>query len=199
MDTRSSWTRRNISARTRPIPPCACGGNDLACQSCHLNAGLQPFAAPFVSTFATFPMLVDDQVLTLKERINGCMTRSMNGKPLPDDGREMRGADRLYRIRRHWQSGRRARSRHGTETLTRTDGTTRHASRRSGLCQVLRQLPQGRRARGEAPAAACRLHHPAALGRRQLQCRRRHGQDSTTPPPISTTTCLSASITRIRF
>lgn len=65
------------------------GGNDLACQSCHLNAGLQPFAAPFVSTFATFPMLVDDQVITLKERINGCMTRSLNGKPLPDDSREM--------------------------------------------------------------------------------------------------------------
>ena len=65
------------------------GGNDLACQSCHLNAGLQPFAAPFVSTFASFPMMVRDRVLTLKERINGCMTRSMNGKPLPDDGREM--------------------------------------------------------------------------------------------------------------
>jgi cytochrome c len=31
------------------------GGNDLACQNCHLNAGLQPFAAPFVSTFGTFP------------------------------------------------------------------------------------------------------------------------------------------------
>src|SRR5688572_1124645 len=29
--------------------------NDLACSNCHLNAGLQPFAAPFVSTFATFP------------------------------------------------------------------------------------------------------------------------------------------------
>ena len=43
-------------------------GNDLACQNCHLNAGLQPFAAPFVSTFATFPMMVDDQVLTLTDR-----------------------------------------------------------------------------------------------------------------------------------
>ncbi|MGV1015425.1 MAG: c-type cytochrome [Methyloceanibacter sp.] len=64
-------------------------GNDLACQSCHLNAGLQPYAAPFVSTFSTFPMLMDDQVITLKERINGCMMRSMNGKPLPDKGREM--------------------------------------------------------------------------------------------------------------
>jgi thiosulfate dehydrogenase len=64
-------------------------GNDLACQNCHLNAGLQPFAAPFVSTFATFPMMVDDQVLTLTQRINGCMIRSMNGKELPDEGHEM--------------------------------------------------------------------------------------------------------------
>jgi thiosulfate dehydrogenase len=64
-------------------------GNDLACQNCHLNAGLQPFAAPFVSTFATFPVLVDDQVLTLTDRINGCMRRSLNGKDLPPDSREM--------------------------------------------------------------------------------------------------------------
>jgi thiosulfate dehydrogenase len=64
-------------------------GNDLACQSCHLNAGLQPFAAPFVSTFATFPMMVDDQVLTLTRRINGCLRRSLNGKDLPTEGREM--------------------------------------------------------------------------------------------------------------
>jgi thiosulfate dehydrogenase len=64
-------------------------GNGLACQNCHLNAGLKPFAAPFVSTFATFPMLVDDQVLTLTARINGCMRRSLNGKNLPTEGREM--------------------------------------------------------------------------------------------------------------
>ncbi|MGB6906915.1 MAG: c-type cytochrome [Methyloceanibacter sp.] len=75
--------------KTAPDPQKRLAGNDLACVSCHLNAGLQPFAAPFVSTFATFPMLVDDQVLTLKNRINGCMLRSMNGKALPDDGREM--------------------------------------------------------------------------------------------------------------
>ncbi len=64
-------------------------GNNLACQNCHLSAGLQPFAAPFVSTFATFPMMVDDQVLTLKDRVNGCMRRSLNGKDLPYDSREM--------------------------------------------------------------------------------------------------------------
>jgi len=70
-------------------PAMRLAGNDLACQNCHLNAGLQPFAAPFVSTFATFPMMVDDQVLTLTQRINGCMIRSMNGKELPDEGHEM--------------------------------------------------------------------------------------------------------------
>jgi thiosulfate dehydrogenase len=64
-------------------------GNDLACVNCHLDAGLRPFAAPFVSTYASFPMLVDDQVLTLKDRINGCMRRSMNGKDMPDDAPEM--------------------------------------------------------------------------------------------------------------
>ena len=64
-------------------------GNELACVNCHLNAGLQPFAAPFVSTFATFPMMVDDQVITLTERINGCMRRSMNGQNLPVNSKEM--------------------------------------------------------------------------------------------------------------
>jgi len=64
-------------------------GNDLTCNNCHLDAGLQRFAAPFVSTFATFPMMVDDQVITLTDRINGCMRRSMNGKNLPVDGKEM--------------------------------------------------------------------------------------------------------------
>ena len=64
-------------------------GNDLSCQNCHLNAGLQPYAAPFISTFATFPTMVDDQVLTLTGRLNGCMRRSLNGKDLPIDSREM--------------------------------------------------------------------------------------------------------------
>jgi thiosulfate dehydrogenase len=81
-------TPRHIG-KTAADPAMRYAGNDLACQNCHLNAGLQPFAAPFVSTFATFPMMVDDQVLTLTERINGCMRRSMNGKDLPPESREM--------------------------------------------------------------------------------------------------------------
>ncbi len=64
-------------------------GNDLRCTNCHVNAGLKPFAAPLVSTYASYPLMVDDSVVTLPERINGCMTRSMNGRALPEDGREM--------------------------------------------------------------------------------------------------------------
>lgn len=64
-------------------------GNDLACTNCHLNAGLQPFAAPFVSTYASYPLMSNHEVVTLADRINGCMTRSMNGRAIPEDGREM--------------------------------------------------------------------------------------------------------------
>jgi thiosulfate dehydrogenase len=70
-------------------PAMAYGGNNLSCQSCHLNGGLKPFAAPFVSTAATFPMLVDNKVVTLPDRINSCMRLGLNGKPLPEDSREM--------------------------------------------------------------------------------------------------------------
>jgi thiosulfate dehydrogenase len=64
-------------------------GNNLNCSHCHIDSGLKPFGIPLVSTFATFPMMVDERVMSLAERINGCMLRSMNGKPLPEDGREM--------------------------------------------------------------------------------------------------------------
>ncbi|HEX3216500.1 MAG TPA: hypothetical protein VHR67_06545, partial [Aestuariivirgaceae bacterium] len=70
-------------------PEARFAGNNLACTNCHINAGLEPFAAPFVSTFTSYPLVVDDRYLTLVARINGCMTRSMNGKALPDHSREM--------------------------------------------------------------------------------------------------------------
>jgi thiosulfate dehydrogenase len=81
-------TPRHIG-RSAENPDMAFAGNDLSCQSCHLKAGMQPFAAPFVSTVATFPMMVNNQVLPLSERINGCVELGLNGRPLPDDSREL--------------------------------------------------------------------------------------------------------------
>lgn len=64
-------------------------GNTLACTNCHLNGGWQKYAAPFMSTFASFPMMVSEKAETLADRLNSCMTHSLNGKPLPEDSREM--------------------------------------------------------------------------------------------------------------
>jgi thiosulfate dehydrogenase len=75
--------------RSAENPDMAFAGNDLACQSCHLKAGLQPYAAPFVSTVATFPMMVDNQVLPLSERINSCIELGLNGRKLPENSQEL--------------------------------------------------------------------------------------------------------------
>jgi thiosulfate dehydrogenase len=66
-------------------------GNNLACQSCHLDAGAQPFGLPYVGVFADFPQYRgrEGRVGSLEDRINGCMERSMNGRPLPLDSVEM--------------------------------------------------------------------------------------------------------------
>jgi thiosulfate dehydrogenase len=66
-------------------------GNNLDCQSCHLNAGTQPYGLPLVGVPGQFPQYRarEGAVGTLEERINGCMERSLNGRPLPWSGREM--------------------------------------------------------------------------------------------------------------
>jgi len=67
-------------------------GNNLDCNSCHLNGGTKPFAAPFVTIPSQFPQFRsrENKEGTIQERINGCMQRSMNGKPLPVDSEEMK-------------------------------------------------------------------------------------------------------------
>lgn len=67
-------------------------GNNLACTSCHQEGGTKPFAIPWVGVTATFPQYRgrEDQISTVEERINGCMERSMNGKPLPLSAPEMK-------------------------------------------------------------------------------------------------------------
>ena len=70
-------------------------GNNLTCQNCHLEAGTKPYAGTFVGTYASFPQYGarGDSIGTLADRINGCMTRSMNGKALPLDSKEMKAIE----------------------------------------------------------------------------------------------------------
>jgi thiosulfate dehydrogenase len=66
-------------------------GNNLNCQSCHIEAGTKKFALPFIGVYADFPNYRgrSGAVGTIEDRIQGCMVRSMNGKPLPPEGAEM--------------------------------------------------------------------------------------------------------------
>lgn len=67
-------------------------GNNLACTNCHQEAATKKFALPWVGAQATFPQYRgrEDDVSTIEERVNGCMERSMNGKALPFDSKEMK-------------------------------------------------------------------------------------------------------------
>ena len=67
-------------------------GNNLACQNCHLQAGTQPYAMPLTGVWGQFPRYRarEGAVVTLEDRINGCIERSMNGRALPLESREMR-------------------------------------------------------------------------------------------------------------
>ncbi|HTR84886.1 MAG TPA: c-type cytochrome [Reyranella sp.] len=68
-------------------------GNNLACQSCHLDAGTNRFGLPLVGVFRTYPKFStrSGRVISLVERIDECMTRSMNGRRLPEGSREQEG------------------------------------------------------------------------------------------------------------
>jgi thiosulfate dehydrogenase len=65
-------------------------GNNLACADCHLDAGRRPNGLALVGVSAKYPKpLPGGGAESLADRVNGCMTRSMNGRPLPEAGPEM--------------------------------------------------------------------------------------------------------------
>jgi thiosulfate dehydrogenase len=66
-------------------------GNRLACTNCHREAGTRASSGPWVGSFASFPQYNAraGRVIRIEDRINECMRRSMNGKPLAADGRDM--------------------------------------------------------------------------------------------------------------
>jgi thiosulfate dehydrogenase len=66
-------------------------GNNLACSNCHLNAGTVKFGIPLFGLFGAFPAYSArlGAEITIEDRLNSCMTRSMNGRALPVDGPQM--------------------------------------------------------------------------------------------------------------
>lgn len=66
-------------------------GSSMDCASCHLDTGTEPGTLSLLQTDSAYPRFSgrDGGIRDLRDRINGCMTRSMNGRELPRDSIEM--------------------------------------------------------------------------------------------------------------
>ncbi len=66
-------------------------GNRMNCSNCHLDAGTRAYGFNFFSSHARYPQYRgrENRVLTLSERINNCIERPHNGRPMPLDSKEM--------------------------------------------------------------------------------------------------------------
>ena len=60
-------------------------GNNLACSNCHLEAGTKKFGLPIFGLVELFPQYSArlGAEITIEDRVNSCMSRSMNGRALP--------------------------------------------------------------------------------------------------------------------
>ncbi|CAB3390230.1 c-type cytochrome [Kyrpidia spormannii] len=67
-------------------------GNQLSCSSCHAQAGTVEKELSLVGVASVYPQYRDREaaISTLEDRVNQCLQRSMNGKPIPYDSTEMR-------------------------------------------------------------------------------------------------------------
>lgn len=74
-----------------PDPAMRYSGNSLDCASCHLDSGTVPGTLSLMETAKRYPRFSgrDGGDRDLRDRINGCMQRSMNGRPLDRDSTEM--------------------------------------------------------------------------------------------------------------
>lgn len=81
--------KRIVSATYEELP--ANVGNTLHCTSCHLSGGTVAGAAPWIGIVGVFPeyRARSGEVSTLEDRINDCFERSLNGKKLPPNSRDM--------------------------------------------------------------------------------------------------------------
>lgn len=74
-----------------PDPERRYSGTRMACASCHLEIGADPGELSLLQSADRYPRFMgrDGGERDLKNRINGCMQRSMNGRALPRDSVEL--------------------------------------------------------------------------------------------------------------
>ncbi|GAB4141889.1 MAG: hypothetical protein Fur0041_17060 [Bacteroidia bacterium] len=86
---------RNLIAHTAyylgPKGTVASMSNGLNCQNCHLDAGTKPFGNNYSAVASTYPKFRarSGTQETIEKRVNDCFERSLNGKALKDNSKEM--------------------------------------------------------------------------------------------------------------
>lgn len=65
---------------------------NMDCQNCHFDGGTRQNVFGLVGVYSKYPEFDSRTAkdISIEQRINECMTRSMNGKALPVDGNEMK-------------------------------------------------------------------------------------------------------------
>jgi thiosulfate dehydrogenase len=66
--------------------------NGMNCQNCHLDAGTSPWGNNYSAVAATYPRYRDRSgtIESIEKRINDCLERSLNGKILDSNSRELK-------------------------------------------------------------------------------------------------------------
>lgn len=66
--------------------------NSMNCQNCHLEAGTIPWGNNYGAVAATYPKFRDrsNSIESISKRVNDCIERSLNGKSLDTNSREMK-------------------------------------------------------------------------------------------------------------
>lgn len=65
--------------------------NGMNCQNCHLEAGTKPYGNNYGSVASTYPKFRarSGTIENIYKRVNDCFERSLNGKPIDTNSREM--------------------------------------------------------------------------------------------------------------
>ena len=65
--------------------------NGMNCQNCHLEAGTKPWGLNYGSVFSTYPKFRarSGTIESIYKRVNDCFERSLNGKALDTNSKEM--------------------------------------------------------------------------------------------------------------
>ncbi len=134
-------------------------GNNLACSNCHLNAGTKKFGIPLWGLKDLFPQYSFEagKEISIEDRVNSCMTRSMNGKPLPVNSQEMKAFVAYIDFLSTGAKRGEILSGLGAGKMPELKRAADPVRGKAVYEKSLRAVPSGRRPRCDAQSAICRI------------------------------------------